>query len=136
LDLFLSVNIGTTVDVLMLNEEIEPGVHVFEDVADLVGVTKMGDRKGGAFFDYDRDGFLDLYVPSAEFNHILYHNLKNSYNWEGFILEGTVSNRDAIGTLVTLYAGGKSQIRYTKTVNGFLRQDNPWAISGLDNLLA
>jgi hypothetical protein len=131
LDLFLSINIQTTLDQLMLNEEIEPGVHVFEDVADLVGITKMGDRKGGAFFDYDRDGFLDLYVPSAEVNHILYHNLKNSHNWVGFILEGTVSNRDAVGTLVTLYAGGKSQIRYTKSTNGFLRQDNPWVHFGL-----
>jgi hypothetical protein len=131
LDMFLSINIHTTIDLLMLNEEIEPGVHVFEDVADLVGITQMGDRKGGAFFDYDRDGFLDLYVPSAEVNHILYHNLKNSHNWVGFILEGTVSNRDATGTLVTLYTGDKRQIRYTKSTNGFLRQDNPWVHFGL-----
>ena len=101
-------------------------------IAEFVGITKTGDRKGSVFFDYDVDGFLDVYLPSAEHNHILYHNLGgNGANWIGFILEGTVSNRDAVGSLVTVYTGDKQQVRYTKCGNGFVRQDNPWVHFGI-----
>ena len=119
-------------DVLFVNEELEPGVRGFANVSEFIGLTKTGDRKGCAFFDYDKDGFLDIYMPSAEFNHILYHNAAvNNTNWIGFILEGTLSNRDAVGSIVTLYIGGKKQIRLTKCGNGFVRQDNPWVHFGI-----
>ena len=119
-------------DVLFVNEELEPGVRGFANVSEFIGLTKTGDRKGCAFFDYDKDGFLDIYMPSAEFNHILYHNAAvNNTNWIGFILEGTLSNRDAVGSIVTLYTGEKKQIRLTKCGNGFVRQDNPWVHFGI-----
>jgi len=71
-------------------------------------------------------------MPSAEFNHILYHNAAiNNTNWIGFILEGTLSNRDAVGSIVTLYVGEKKQIRLHKCGNGFVRQDNPWIHFGI-----
>ncbi len=131
-DIFLQLNIDPSLDVLLVNDEVGPGDHVFADVAEFVGITKTGDRKGSAFFDYNRDGFLDIYLPSAEHNHILYKNLGgNDANWVGFILEGTASNRDAVGSLVTLYTGAKKQICYTKCGNGSLRQDNPWVHFGI-----
>ena len=132
LDIFIQVNIQECSDVLMVNDEIEPDVRVFADVSEFIGITKTGDLKGGGFFDYDNDGFLDIYIPSAEFNHVLYHNLAiNEANWVGFILEGTISNRDAVGSLVTLYTGDKKQIRYTLCGNDFVRQDNPWVHFGI-----
>lgn len=130
LDLFLNRN-SNVYDVLLLNEEVEPGVRVFQDVAEFVGITKIGDRKCGSFFDYNRDGFLDLYITSAEFNHLLYRNVGNTGHWIGFILEGTQSNRDAIGTLVKVYAGGKSQIRFTQAPTDYQNQDNPYVHFGL-----
>jgi hypothetical protein len=129
-DIFLNIN-ENTLDVMLLNEEVEPGVRVFDDVAEFIGITKIGDRKCGSFFDYDRDGFLDIYLTSAEFSHILYHNVTNSNNWVGFILEGTVSNRDAIGTLVKVYSGGKAQIRFTSVPTDYQNQDNPWVHFGI-----
>ncbi len=134
-DVFLNRN-DLVYDVLLLNEEIEPGVRVFQDVAEFIGITKIGDRKCGSFFDYDRDGFLDLYLTSAEFNHILYHNVANTSNWIGFILEGTQSNRDAIGTLVKVFSGGKSQIRFTQAPTDYQNQDNPWVHFGLGKNLS
>jgi hypothetical protein len=119
-------------DVLFVNDEVEPGIRGFANVSEFIGLTKTGDRKGCAFFDYDNDGFLDIYMPSAEFSHILYQNAAiNNANWIGFILEGTLSNRDAVGSIVTLYIGEKKQIRLTKCGNGFVRQDNPWVHFGI-----
>ena len=131
-DIFIQLDIPQSRDVLLVNEEIEPGVRVFDDVAEFVGITKIGDRKGVAFFDYDRDGFLDIYLPSAEHNHILYHNLgNNGANWIGFILEGTLSNRDAVGSIVTIYIGEQIQLRDTKAGSGWLRQGNPCVHFGI-----
>ena len=131
-DIFLSLNVDQSPDVLLINDEVTPGDRAFADVAEFVGITKTGDRKGCAFFDNDVDGLLDVYLPSAGFNHLLYHNLGgNQANWIGFILEGTLSNRDAVGSLITLYHGEKKQLRYTKCGSDFQRQDNPWVHFGI-----
>ena len=70
--------------------------------------------------DYDRDGFLDLFItngadPTSPFvadgPHQLFRNQGNSNHWLEIDLEGTVSNRDGIGSRVELKAGGVSQIR-------------------------
>lgn len=131
-DIFVQLNIDPSLDVLLVNDYIGPGERAFADVAEFVGITKTGDRKGSAFLDYDMDGWLDIYLPSAEHNHILYHNLGgNGANWVMFMLEGTQSNRDAVGSLVKIYTGDKKQMRYTKAGNGFVRQDNPHVHFGL-----
>ncbi len=131
-DVFVQLNIDASMDVLLVNDEPEPGVRAFSNVAEFVGLTKMGDRIGGGFFDYDNDGFLDIYIPSAEFSHILYHNLgTNKANWIGFRLEGTKSNRDAVGSFVTLHHGAKKQMRYFKAGSDYLRQDNPFVHFGI-----
>jgi len=131
-DVFVQLNIDASMDVLLVNDETAPGVRAFSNVAEFVGLTKMGDRIGGGFFDYNNDGFLDIYIPSAEFNHILYRNTAaNNANWIGFRLEGTKSNRDAVGSFVTLYQGGKKQLRYFKAGSDYLRQDNPFVHFGI-----
>ena len=69
--------------------------------------------------DYDRDGFLDLFVTNGsgslpfadEGPHQLFHNMGNGNHWLEIDLEGTVSNRDGIGASVVLEAGGVVQIR-------------------------
>jgi hypothetical protein len=116
-----------------VNDELPSGARAFADVAQFIGITAIEDnRKGAAFFDYNRDGFLDIYIPSMQHHHVLYKNLAdNGANWIGFILEGTRSNRDAVGSLVTVYTGAKRQIRYTLCGNGFMRQDNPWVHFGI-----
>jgi hypothetical protein len=134
-DIFLQLNIDPSLDCLLVNDELSSGARAFEDVAEFAGITKTGDRKGSAFLDYDMDGFLDIYLPSAEHNHILYHNLHdNGTNWIGFRLEGVVSNRSAIGSLVTIHTGDKKQVCYTICGNGNLRQDNPYVHFGLGYL--
>ena len=131
-DIFLQLNIDSSPDYFLLNEELEGGGRAFVDIAEFVGITVMDDRIGGGFFDYDKDGYLDIYIPSVTYSHILYHNLAlNNKNWVGFILEGTISNRDAFGAIVDLYYAGKQQLRYLNSSRDFLRQDNPWIHFGL-----
>ena len=69
-------------------------------------------------------------MPSSEFNHILYQNVgENGANWVGFILEGTISNRDGVGSIVTLYTGEKRQIRLTRCGDQHFNQYNPYMLS-------
>ncbi|MGB5261162.1 MAG: ASPIC/UnbV domain-containing protein, partial [Gammaproteobacteria bacterium] len=69
--------------------------------------------------DYDRDGFIDLFVTngrgSAPFHNgpsQIMHNLGNGNHWLEIDLEGIRSNRDAIGAEVLATANGMTQMRY------------------------
>ena len=69
--------------------------------------------------DYDRDGYLDLFVTNGRgaypFNKgpdQLFRNISNGNNWLQIDLEGTVSNRDGIGArLFATTPDGRTQLR-------------------------
>ena len=69
--------------------------------------------------DYDRDGYLDLFVtngrgayPFNEGPDQLFRNISSGNNWLQVDLEGTVSNRDGIGArLFATTPDGKTQLR-------------------------
>jgi hypothetical protein len=94
----------------------------FKVVPDAAGASgsKLGRGDVAVAADYDRDGFLDLFVtngkdPDSPFNkdgpHQLFRNKGNSNYWLEVDLKGTLSNRDGIGASVSVSAGGKVQIR-------------------------
>ncbi|WP_425389778.1 leucine-rich repeat domain-containing protein [Ekhidna sp.] len=75
---------------------------------------------GISVFDYDNDGYLDLYSPSS-FNlraNMLYENKGSGNNWLKVKLEGTESNRAGIGAEVSVYAGGLRNSRSVMTNSG------------------
>jgi len=91
-------------------------------------VSDGGNSQGSAWGDYDRDGFLDLFVATAVSSgsppkHYLYHNEGNSNAWIEVKCVGTRSNRSAIGAKVRVKAtsGGKTfwQLREITTGNGW-----------------
>ena len=69
--------------------------------------------------DYDRDGYLDLFVtngrgayPFNEGPDQLFQNISSGNNWLQIDLEGTVSNRDGIGArLFATTPDGRIQLR-------------------------
>ena len=97
------------------------GMGNFSVVADAWGAagTLLGRGDTVSTVDFDRDGFLDLFLTNGKskppFEHDgpyqLYKNEGNSNYWIELDLEGTVSNRDGIGATVKLTAGGVTQVR-------------------------
>jgi enediyne biosynthesis protein E4 len=91
-------------------------------------VSEGGTSGNGSWGDYDRDGFLDLFVSTgvssdSQPNDYLYHNDGNSNAWIEVKCVGTRSNRSAIGAKVRVKAtiGGKTfwQLREINTGNGW-----------------
>jgi Leucine-rich repeat (LRR) protein len=75
---------------------------------------------GISVFDYDNDGYLDIYSPSS-FNlraNMLYQNNGAGNNWLKVKLEGIVSNRSGVGAEVSVYAGGLRTSRSVITNSG------------------
>jgi hypothetical protein len=74
----------------------------------------------GLWFDYDNDGFLDLYVFNQEANgaatavNFLYRNNGNTNAWLKVRLIGTASNRDAVGAKVRVRATYVGQVRWQR----------------------
>ena len=134
-DVFVQIDdwLGTDLEALLLNDVDETGQRFFVDVGNYVGFTKTGDRKGSVLIDYDMDGRLDIFISSAEYGAILYRNLgtEPANNWVGFDLWGTKSNKDAFGSWVWLYAGGKRYTRYTKSATTWKIQQHPYVHFGI-----
>lgn len=78
-------------------------------------------------FDYDNDGDLDLFVSNADQSSFFYENKiinANDFtdlNWFKVSLQGTTSNRDAIGTTVSITTIEGTFVKYYTGV-GFLSQ--------------
>jgi hypothetical protein len=80
----------------------------FEDVSERVGsaLDVRKSSRGAAFGDFDNDGDVDVAVMNMGEAPSLYRNdLDSSHRWIQLRLEGTKSNRSAIGATVTISGG-------------------------------
>jgi len=79
------------------------GDGTFTDVSVASGITDMGQGRGLLRLDYDTDGDLDTLVVNYGAAPILYRNDGgNDADWLRVKTEGTISNRDGIGALITV----------------------------------
>jgi enediyne biosynthesis protein E4 len=86
---------------------LNDGAGRFMEVAQLVGASDTHDGRGVAFADLGNRGMLDVIVANQRGPLLVYRNhVDPSRHWIGFELEGTASNRSAIGARVELHRGG------------------------------
>lgn len=104
---------------------INDGAGQFEDVARNVGVTDVHDGRAVALGDLWNDGALDVVVANQSGPLLIYKNhVDSAEKWIEFHLEGTKSNRDAIGAEVTLYWDGKKQLQQVAAGTGFAAEND------------
>jgi hypothetical protein len=124
LDLFISTN-SVNEDHLLFNN----GGESFTDVSAQNGIVHIANTLGSAWADYDRNGFLDLYVMTFESSdgnkNLLYYNYPNDNNWLIVDLEGTTSNRCGIGTRIIAVAGDLSCTREVDGGTGLVQNSLP-----------
>jgi hypothetical protein len=110
------------------------GKGTFVDAADSGGGyfrTKVRAR-GSVVLDYDNDGRMDLLVTAMADRPFLLHNrCQNRNHWITLKLEGTKSNRDGFGTVVTLVASGRTQRAQYRCQSAFLGNSDPRLHFGL-----
>ena len=113
------------------------GDGTFADVAASIGITDSERGKGLLTFDYDNDGDLDLFIVNNESEPILYRNDGGNENaWLSVELEGTLSNRDGIGSVISVYPDGGDDaiVREVGGGSNYLSQNDILAHFGLGDI--
>ena len=101
------------------------GLGGWVDVAAAVGVDDRYDGRAVAFADLSNRGVLDVIVANQNQPAILYRNHPDTTNhWIAFQLEGTRSNRSAIGAEVVVESGGLTLRRVVDGGLGFASQND------------
>lgn len=99
----------------------------FEDVTGLAGEGLRQERssRGAAFGDFDDDGDVDILVMNmGERVSLLRNDLPAGSRWVRFQLRGTRSNRAAVGSIVTIRAGGKRQTRPVMSQSSYVSHND------------
>jgi hypothetical protein len=103
---------------------LNDGSGKFVDVAQAVGVTDRYDGRAVTFADLWNRGVLDVIVANQRGPLLIYKNTVTPENkWIEFALEGTKSNRSAIGAEVTVFWNGQQQKQEVSGGSGFAAQN-------------
>jgi hypothetical protein len=106
---------------LFLNQ----GGGTFRDGSSLVGPAFAQPRvgRGLAYGDFDRDGDVDLVMTTNNGPAVLFRtDAPAGHRSIRVTLQGTKSNRDAIGAGVRVFHGGTSQSRMVRSGSSYLSQ--------------
>jgi len=114
------------------------GGNSFLEVSEDVKLNDLTISVSAVDFDFDNDGDVDIFVTNSDGpsyfyeNKILNFDKESDLNWFKVLLQGTVSNRDAIGTELTLTTNSGVIKRFYYGV-GFLGQSLQPVHFGLNN---
>ncbi len=100
------------------------GGGLFRNASSALDAPYGGVEHGVATADFDLDGDLDVFVVSLTGPSMLLRNDGQKGAWLELNLEGTVSNRDAVGATVTVRAGNLSVSRMLLAGSSYLSQDD------------
>jgi hypothetical protein len=96
----------------------------FIDVAGAVGVSDQYDGRSVALVDLWNRGLLDVVVANQNGPLLVYKNsVADDNQWVQFDLEGTASNRSAIGAEVELHWNGHKQLQSVSGGCGYASQN-------------
>lgn len=107
----------------------------FSDVSGAVGLDFIEDGRTFALADFDHDGRLEVFLKNrnAPQLRLLKNVAKELPPSIAFRLQGTKSNRDAIGAAVTVDTESGRQTRMLQAGSGFLSQHSKEIFFGLGN---
>ncbi|MFZ0663831.1 MAG: FG-GAP-like repeat-containing protein [Acidobacteriaceae bacterium] len=105
----------------------------FAEISGPSGLDFSDDSRSFALADIDHDGRLEVILKNrnAPQLRILRNAMKEIGNSIVFRLQGTKSNRDAIGAAITVQAGTLRQTKYLQAGTGFLAQHSKELFFGL-----
>lgn len=103
---------------------LNDGAGKFIDVAQAVGATDTNDGRAVVVADLWNRGVLDVIVSNQRGPLLIYKNTVTPDNkWIDFELEGTASNRSALGAEVKLFWDGKQQVQTVAGGSGFCAEN-------------
>ncbi|MFK8012080.1 MAG: CRTAC1 family protein [Marinicellaceae bacterium] len=134
-DLFVATIFMKDPDFLYRNNGTDDKGNVtFSEVLLSAGIVTENAR-GSATADFDHDGDLDIAVVNQSGSLQLFRNdTANSGNWIVLKLKSTISNLDAIGTVIRLKSGEVYQTRQVKGGSSAHSQDSLNVHFGLANI--
>src|SRR6185369_2266188 len=104
---------------------LNDGSGKFVNVATAVGINDNNDGRSVALVDLWNRGVLDVVVANQKGPLLVYKNTAATDNkWIDFQLEGSATNRSAIGAQVKLFWNGKQQLQYVSGGSGFCAQND------------
>jgi tetratricopeptide (TPR) repeat protein len=108
----------------------------FSEVSGALGLDFLDDSRSFALSDLDHDGRLEVVLKNrnAPQLRILRNNMKEIGASVAFRLRGKTSNRDAIGSSVTVSATGRQQTKFLQAGSGFLAQHTKELFFGVGNV--
>ena len=96
------------------------------------GINARHCSRGAAFGDFDNDGDMDVLIMNVnEPPSLLCNDAPPDNRWIKIRLEGTKSNRSAIGARVLARYGGKVQVQEVLSQSSFLSSNDPRLHFGL-----
>ena len=114
---------------------VNDGAGRFTEVAQEIGASDTFDGRAVALADLSNRGVLDVIVANQRGPLLVYTNtVSPGRHWIAFELEGSASNRSAIGARVEVRWGGQHQVQEVSGGSGFSAQNQRRLHFGLGSI--
>jgi hypothetical protein len=111
------------------------GSGTFQNMREIAGAAFLSTfvGRGLAIGDFDNDGDSDAVFTTLNGHPVLLRNNVGQDNaWIGFSLQGTTSNRDAVGAKISVTFSGRTVTRWITGGSSYLASHDKRVLVGLD----